>query len=122
MKWEFKDDRPIYLQIAETVKTAVVSGEIPPSERLSSVRELAAEAGVNPNTMQKALFELERSGLVFSSRTSGRFVTADGVLIASEKQSLAREKTEEFVRQMDSIGIKKDEIIQILSERNDLSE
>ena len=72
--------------------------------------------------MQKALFELERSGLVFSSRTSGRFVTADGVLIASEKQSLAREKTEEFVRQMDSIGIKKDEIIQILSERNDLSE
>ncbi len=122
MKWEFKDDRPIYLQIAETVKTAVVSGEIPPGERLSSVRELAAEAGVNPNTMQKALFELERSGLVFSSRTSGRFVTADGVLIASEKQSLAREKTEEFVRQMDSIGIKKDEIIQILSERNDLSE
>lgn len=122
MKWEFKDDRPIYLQIAETVKTAVVSGEIPPGERLSSVRELAAEAGVNPNTMQKALFELERSGLVFSSRTSGRFVTADGVLIASEKQSLAREKTEEFVRQMDSIGIKKDEIIKILSERNDLSE
>lgn len=122
MKWEFKDDRPIYLQIAETVKTAVVSGVIPPGERLSSVRELAAEAGVNPNTMQKALFELERSGLVFSSRTSGRFVTADGVLIASEKQSLAREKTEEFVRQMDSIGIKKDEIIQILSERNDLSE
>ena len=122
MTWEFKDDRPIYLQIAETVKTAVVSGEIPPGERLSSVRELAAEAGVNPNTMQKALFELERSGLVFSSRTSGRFVTADGVLIASEKQSLAREKTEEFVRQMDSIGIKKDEIIQILSERNDLSE
>ena len=122
MKWEFKDDRPIYLQIAETVKTAVVSGEIPPGERLSSVRELAAEAGVNPNTMQKALFELERSGLVFSSRTSGRFVTADDVLIASEKQSLAREKTEEFVRQMDSIGIKKDEIIQILSERNDLSE
>ena len=122
MKWEFKDDRPIYLQIAETVKTAVVSGEIPPGERLSSVRELAAEAGVNPNTMQKALFELERSGLVFSSRTSGRFVTADDVLIASEKQSLAREKTEEFVRQMDSIGIKKDEIIKILSERNDLSE
>lgn len=122
MKWEFKDDRPIYLQIAETVKTAVVSGEIPPGERLSSVRELAAEAGVNPNTMQKALLELERSGLVFSSRTSGRFVTADNVLIASEKQSLAREKTEEFVRQMDSIGIKKDEIIKILSERNDLSE
>ena len=75
MAWTFKDDRPIYSQLVEQIKIKIISGEWELGSRLSSVRELAEQAGVNPNTMQRALAELERDGLVHSKRTSGRFVT-----------------------------------------------
>ena len=77
MAWKFNDNAPIYLQIVNTLKRNIASGAYPPGSRLPSVRDLALEAGVNPNTMQRALSELERSGLVNSQRTAGRFITED---------------------------------------------
>ena len=87
MKWQFSNDAPIYSQLIAQIKVGIVSGAFPPGERLPSVRDLATEAGVNPNTMQRALTELERDGLVYSQRTTGRFVTEDQAMIASAKRS-----------------------------------
>ena len=81
MRWEFSNDAPIYTQLIQQIKVGIVAGVFPPGERLPSVRELATEAGVNPNTMQRALAELERDGLVYSQRTAGRFVTEDKEMI-----------------------------------------
>ena len=86
MKWQFSNDAPIYSQLIAQIKVGIVSGAFPPGERLPSVRDLATEAGVNPNTMQRALTELERDGLVYSQRTTGRFVTEDQAMIASGKE------------------------------------
>ena len=91
MVWSFSDNRPIYAQIIEHIKRETVSGGLAPGDRLPSVRELATDAGVNPNTMQRALSELERTGLVYSQRTSGRFITENTDLIAAMKADLANE-------------------------------
>ena len=85
MPWELDNDRPIYLQLMERIQQDIVSGIYKPGDRLPSVRDLAVEAAVNPNTMQKALSELERSGLVYSQRTSGRFITEDTRLLDEMK-------------------------------------
>jgi DNA-binding transcriptional regulator YhcF (GntR family) len=77
MSWEFKPDRPIYTQLLEQIQIRIVTGVYPPGSQLLSVRELAAQAAVNPNTMQKALAELERMELVYTKRTAGRFITGD---------------------------------------------
>ena len=87
MLWQFSGDAPIYSQLIEQIKVGIVSGVFPPGERLPSVRDLATEAGVNPNTMQRALTELERDGLVYSQRTAGRFVTEDNTMINQAKRS-----------------------------------
>ena len=90
MKWLFSNDAPIYTQLIEQIKVGIVAGAFPPGERLPSVRDLATEAGVNPNTMQRALAELERDGLVFSQRTAGRFVTEDKTMIEQAKKELLK--------------------------------
>ena len=77
MPWNLDSSRPIYLQIIERVQMDIITGRYQPGDKLPSVRNLAQEAAVNPNTMQKALSELERSGLIYSQRTSGRFITED---------------------------------------------
>ena len=89
MEWEFRADAPIYTQLCEQLTLAIVSGVFGPGERLPAVRELAVDAGVNPNTMQRALSELERNGLVYTQRTAGRFVTEDFARIEQEQQRLA---------------------------------
>ena len=94
MDWTFRNDLPIYSQLVDKIKLAIVSGALPPGERLASVRDLATEAGVNPNTMQRALQELEREGLVFSQRTAGRFVTEDITVIDEIKKALAKGQIE----------------------------
>ena len=104
MLWSFSEDRPIYAQIIEQIKRAVVSGELCAGDKMPPVRELAGEAGVNPNTMQRALSELERTGLIYSQRTSGRFITEDTDLIAEVKAKLANEKISEFLRDMEQLG------------------
>ena len=81
MPWNLDSDRPIFIQIIERIQVDIISGLYKPGDKLPSVRELAQEASVNPNTMQKALSELERTGLVYSQRTSGRFITEDTAMI-----------------------------------------
>ena len=78
MPWNLDNDRPIYMQLMERIQQDIISGAYQPGDKLPSVRDLAVEAAVNPNTMQKALSELERCGLVYSQRTSGRFITDPG--------------------------------------------
>ena len=91
MPWNLDSDRPIFIQIIERIQVDIISGLYKPGDKLPSVRELAQEASVNPNTMQKALSELERTGLVYSQRTSGRFITEDTAMINNLKSELAQE-------------------------------
>ena len=116
MKWHFTNDAPIYSQLMEQIKVGIVTGEFSPGAKLPSVRDIAMEAGVNPNTMQRAMAELEREGLVYSQRTSGRFVTEDKLVIQQLKHSLALGHVENFLNSMRSIGFSRDEIVALLSQ------
>ena len=97
MDWNFRSDLPIYSQLVEQIKLGIVSGSFLPGERLASVRDMAAEAGVNPNTMQRALQELERDGMVYSQRTAGRFVTENMSVIEQAKHRFAEEQIRSFL-------------------------
>ena len=114
MEWHIRADLPIYAQLIFQIKLAIVSGEYLPGERLASVRELAMDAGVNPNTMQRALQELEREGMVYTQRTSGRFVTEDTKVIESAKKLLAESEIRSFLEQMTRLGYPKEEIVSLL--------
>lgn len=114
MAWNLDSDRPIYAQILERIQMQIISGVYKPGEKMPSVRELAAEAGVNPNTMQKALSELERSGLVTAIRTSGRVVTEDERMITETRNKLAGEQIKEFMQKMYELGFKKEDILALL--------
>ncbi len=114
MAWALDSGRPIYAQIIERVQLAIITGHYKPGEKLPSVRELASEAAVNPNTMQKALSELEQSGLLYTQRTSGRFITEDTDLIHRMKNSLATMQVREFIRKMRQLGLGDEEILQLI--------
>ena len=114
MKWQFSNDAPIYAQLIQQINVGIVSGAFPPGERLPSVRDLATEAGVNPNTMQRALAELERDGLVYSQRTTGRFVTEDKTMIETAKRSLAERHVKTFLAAMLRLGFQREEIMTLL--------
>ena len=116
MPWNLDSSRPIYLQIIERVQMDIITGRYQPGDKLPSVRDLAQEAAVNPNTMQKALSELERSGLIYSQRTSGRFITEDKELIHQMKKELAAAEVSAFVAHMQQLGITPEEIRQLLAE------
>lgn len=116
MQWQFSNDAPIYTQLIQQVKVGIVTGAFPPGERLPSVRDLATEAGVNPNTMQRALTELERDGLVYSQRTAGRFVTEDNTMINTAKRSLAQRHVKIFLEAMLQLGFQKEEIISLITQ------
>lgn len=112
MDYIFDNDRPIYIQLVEMLKTAIISEHFKSGEKLPSVRELALTAKVNPNTMQKALAELENQGLIYTERTNGKFVTQNTELIEVMKKELAQEKVNDFLKAMKNIGITyKDAII-----------
>lgn len=115
MAWAFDSDRPIYAQLMDRLKTEIVSGIYPPGSRLPSVRELAISAGVNPNTMQKAFTELERTGLIITLRTSGRIVTQDAALIGEVRSELAKEQINQFFTRMSRLGYQEAEIIDMIS-------
>ena len=114
MEWTFSADLPIYSQLVAQIKLAIVSGVYLPGERLAPVRELAMDAGVNPNTMQRALQELEREGMVYTQHTSGRFVTEDTKVIESAKKLLAEREIKSFLAQMSRLGYPKEEIVSLL--------
>ena len=116
MPWEFRGDAPIYAQLTDQLRRRIVSGDLPPGERLPSVRELSAQAGVNPNTVQRAMAEMERLGLVRSQRTSGRFVTEDESAIRQLRAELAREQIDTFLAGMKQLGYDRAEIAALLEE------
>ena len=114
MKWYFSDSAPIYAQLIRQIKVGIVTGAFPPGERLPSVRDLAMAAGVNPNTMQRALSELERDGLVYSQRTAGRFVTEDRTLIDEARRTLAEDHIQSFLTAMERLGFAREEALTLL--------
>ena len=105
MPWQFRNALPIYTQLIAQIQQRIVSGALP------SVRDLAAEAGVNPNTMQRAMMEMEREELVHSQRTAGRFVTEDGERIRRLRESLARDQVKDFLEGMFQLGFQLEEIL-----------
>lgn len=116
MAWNLNSDRPIYAQILEVIQLRIIAEQYKSGDKIPSVRELAAEAGVNPNTMQKALAELERSGLVMAQRTSGRVVTEDMEMIKQTRNMLAREQVDVFISKMKELGFNKEEILALLEQ------
>ena len=118
MQWQFSNEMPIYSQLVEQIKIGIVSGMFPPGERLPSVRDLATEAGVNPNTMQRAMTELERDGLVYSQRTAGRFVTEDHAVIQAAKRDLAQRHIHAFLAAMLRLGYGREEIMSLLEQEH----
>ncbi len=114
MPWEFRTDLPIYTQLIAQLQQQLVTGQRKPGERLPSVRDLAAQAGVNPNTMQRALTELERLGLVHSQRTAGRFVTEDEAVIQALREELARTRIRDFLAGMAQLGFPLEESLRLI--------
>ena len=115
MPWNFNENTPIYQQIIEHIKLSIAVGEYSAGDKLLPVRELASVAEVNPNTMQKALYETERQGLIFSMRTSGKYITNDENIISELKSDTARTESEIFINKMIKLGFTKDEILTIIS-------
>ncbi len=118
MDWQIRDDLPIYSQIMYQLELAIASGALSPGERLPSARDMAMDAGVNPNTVQRAMLELEREGIVYTQRTAGRFVTEDEEIVSSLRMSLARERTQEYLDAMEKLGFGRGEMLELLSEFN----
>lgn len=114
MNWIFTDDRPIYLQIVEQLELGILAREFPPGSQVPSVRDLALEAEVNPNTMQKALAILEDKKLMHTERTSGRFVTEDKTMIDNLKKNLAAGHLKQFMDSVQKLGLTKKEIIEMI--------
>lgn len=116
MNYQFTNDKPIYLQLMDAFKAAIVSGELKPGDRLDSVRDLAVQAKVNPNTMQKALSELEREGFIRTERTSGRFISENKDLLDTMKDSIAETEIKLFIQKMHSFNYGKDAIINLVKQ------
>ncbi|MBO1264259.1 GntR family transcriptional regulator [Proteiniclasticum sp. SCR006] len=114
MPWNFDNSIPIYLQIIQEMKRRIIRKELIPGERLASVRDLAKEAGVNPNTMQKALSELEAEGLLETERTTGRFITSDQNLIASLREAYLKERLQPFLAELQSLGLSEEELTTLI--------
>ncbi|MCI6738232.1 MAG: GntR family transcriptional regulator [Intestinibacter sp.] len=116
MEWQIDNNKPVYIQLVEQLKMKIISGEIELDSKLDSVRNLAAEAMVNPNTMQKALAELERQGFVYSKRTSGRFVTDDKALIDRERKNLVKDSVKASLETLINLGYTDEEIMRLIEE------
>lgn len=116
MTWNFQNDLPIYAQLVHQITQRIVVGVYAAGEKLPSVRDLAGEAGVNPNTMQRAMTELERQGLMYSQRTAGRFVTEDKEMIENAKRGLAEEQVKNFLSAMTGLGYHLPEIVTLLQQ------
>ena len=116
MSWHFDNGRPIYTQLLERVRFLIISGQYPPGSKLPSVRDLASEASVNPNTMQRAFSELEREGLVYTQRTSGRFITEDTTMIDQLKEQMALDAISRFLKSMRQLGFSGEETLRLLTE------
>lgn len=116
MQWELNSERPVYIQLIEQIQAGIISGYYKPGEKLPSVRDLAAEAAVNPNTMQKALVELERIELVYTNRTSGKYITSDELMIKNLKGQAAKNQIIDFLDKMKQLGFETEEALTLITE------
>ena len=116
MDFEILDSRPIWQQLSEQIRRRIVTGEYAPGGRLPSVRELAAEAGVNPNTMQRALAQLEADGLAVGGRTAGRTVTEDTAAVDAVRRRLAESRAKDYLGAMAQLGYSPEEAAALLRE------
>ena len=117
MQWQLRGDRPIYQQLVEILTEQIVSGQLAAGDKVPAVRELAAQAGVNPNTMQRALADMEREGLMYTNRTSGRYVTEDKEMIQKIREQIARERIAECLAGMSQLGFSEQEVYRLLEKR-----
>lgn len=115
MSWKFHSQAPIFKQIIDEMTFRIIRGDYKSGDKLGSVRELAVEAGVNPNTMQRALSEIEGTGLVVTLRGDGRYITEDAGLIRELRQSYIEDNTKAFLKKMLDLGFQKSEISEIIS-------
>lgn len=115
-EWHLTSDRPVFIQIMEKLKLDIVTGVYLPGDKLPSVRDLASEAAVNPNTMQRAFSELEREGLVYTQRTNGRFITEDATMINQLKEQMALNAITQFLQSMQQLGFSTEETKKLLDE------
>lgn len=116
MEWKLEDDRPIWLQLSQQLTRRIITGVYPPGSRLPPVRELAAEAGVNPNTMQRALAQLEQDGLAKADRTAGRLVTQDTGILDQVRRAEAKSLIHQYLDAMAALGYSVPEAAAILQE------
>ena len=119
MAWNLQSDRPIYAQLVDQIQRMIVTGIFPAGSRLPSVRELAGEAAVNPNTMQRALVKLEEDGLLYTQRTSGRYVTEETERIMEVKRALAEELIRQFVENMNRLGYTREQSVELLKKEEE---
>ncbi|MDO4963217.1 MAG: GntR family transcriptional regulator [bacterium] len=117
MNINFDNDIPIYLQVMEYIKNYIISGKIKNGEKLPSVREFSIKFKVNPNTVQKALYQLENIGLIYTDRTNGKFVTIDSNIVNKIKNDKITEFIDEYFNNMENIGIKQKDAINYINER-----
>lgn len=116
MAWKFTSDKPVYLQIADRLTKSVLSGEFKPGEQIPSVRQLALDAAVNPNTVQHAFTELENNGLIISRNTIGRFVTENTAIIEECRNEMAKSIAKAFIKNMSQLSISPEQAIKIIEE------
>ncbi|MEM5780383.1 MAG: GntR family transcriptional regulator [Lawsonibacter sp.] len=119
MEWKLTDDRPIWLQLAGQMTRRIITGAYPPGSKLPPVRELAAEAGVNPNTMQRALAQLEQDGLARADRTAGRLVTQDAAVLDARRRDSAREIINQYFDAMAELGYTRAQAAAVLREEQE---
>lgn len=117
MAWNLDGDRPIYIQLVEILQSRIIAGEYKPGEKLPSVRDFAAEAGVNPNTMQRAFANLEQMGLIVTMRTSGRTVADNPGIISQTGKKMAETEIEQFFVKMKELGYNRQEALDLAKER-----
>ena len=117
MNFIFDNDRPIYIQLVEQLKECIVAGKFKAGEKLPSVREFAMQIKVNPNTVQKALAEIENQKLIYTERTNGKFVTENEELIENVKKELANQKVQKYFQDMNKLGINKEDAVTYLQEK-----
>lgn len=122
MEWKFSDDLPIYQQIMDGIKQRIATGDWAPGQKLPSVRDLAVEAGVNPNTMQKALAQLEQEGLLYARRTAGRFVSEQEEITRELQEDMVQSYVEDFLENMRSLGYTLGDSISFLQKMSEQKE
>jgi len=114
MEFHFTNDRPIYVQLVEQLELYIIAGQFSPGERLPSVRDLASSVKVNPNTMQRALNELEDKRLIITERTNGKFVTDDRKFLQKKQRAYAQQKIHKFLSEMQELGFSRATLIKYL--------